>query len=85
MSRTTPPTDTTERMTLPPVVFSKTSSTRSRRRQQCMNIDSKPNASAASPSHSRCECTRDSSCQMTRRYSARLGTSTPMSDSTVSA
>ena len=85
MSRTTPPTFTTDRMTRPPVVFSNRSSTRSRKRQQCMNIDSKPKASAARPSHKRCEWIRDSSCQMTRKYSARLGTSTPMSDSTVSA
>ena len=85
MSRTTPPTFTTDRMTRPPVVFSNRSSTRSRKRQQCMNIDSKPKASAARPSHNRCEWIRDSSCQMTRRYSARLGTSTPMRDSTVSA
>ena len=85
MSRTTPPTFTTDRMTRPPVVFSNRSSTRSRKRQQCMNIDSKPKASAARPSHKRCEWIRDSSCQMTRKYSARFGTSTPMSDSTVSA
>ncbi len=73
MSRTTPPTFTTDRMTRPPVVFSKKSRTRSRKRQQCMNMDSKPNASAARPSHKRCEWIRDSSCQMTRKYSARFG------------
>ncbi len=73
MSRTTPPTCTTENITRPPVVFSKMSSTRSRRRQQCMNRLSKPKASAARPSHSRCEWIRESSCQMTRRYSRALG------------
>ena len=85
MSRTTPPTFTTLKITRPPVVFSKMSSTRSRNRQQCMNRLSKPNASAAKPIHRIWEWTRDSSCQMTRRHSARSGTSTPMRRSTVSA
>ena len=54
--------------------------------EQCVDrVSGTRQASAARPSHKRCECTRDSSCRITRRYCARPGTSTPMSDSTVSA
>ena len=82
MSLKTPPGVHTERYTRPPVVFSKMSRTRSRRRQLCMNRLSKPMASAARPSQSRWLWMRESSCQMTRRYWARRGTSMSMSCST---
>ncbi len=74
MSRRTPPILQEPKMTRPPVVASMMFRTRSRTRQECMNRLSKPTASAISPSQSRWLCSRESSPQMVRRYSARGGT-----------
>ena len=53
ISLRTPPTLQTEKITRPPVVCSKMSSTSSRKRQLCINRLSKPIASAAKPSHNK--------------------------------
>ena len=68
-SRTTPPTLTTEDDAAAGGLLEHVEHALAR--QQCMNRLSKPNASAASPSTARASGIRLSSCQMTRRYSAR--------------
>ena len=54
----------------------------SRSRKQYQNIDMAPRSSALVPSHTRWDMIRFSSMWMTRRYCARLGTSTSSSVST---
>ena len=51
-------------------------------RKQYQNIETAPRSSALVPSHTRWDMIRLSSRWITRRYWARLGTSTPTSSST---
>jgi len=48
----------------------------------CMNSESKPTRWAMMPTLKRCEAMRFTSSAMTRRYSARSGTTTPARFST---
>jgi hypothetical protein len=65
-----------------PEDISKRSRIVSRSRKQYQNIEIAPRSSALVPSHTRWLMIRLSSRWMTRRYCARLGTSTPSSVST---
>ena len=74
----TPPILQKDITTLAPVISSNTSRTFSRIRQQCMNRESNPNASARRPSQRRWLWTLESSRKMTLRYLALSGISISM-------
>ena len=85
ISLLTPPILQTEKMTRPPVVSSKISSTISLMRQACMKRLSNPMASAARPNQRRWLWSRESSCHRVRRQLARSGISMFMRPSTALA